>query len=74
MKKIKIEIELTESEWCELVNAVGSKYRQVLDGKYDDEGIEGLPDTEVKSKEWAEELLGIHDKLVGLLDKEGITY
>lgn len=68
-KEIKLELELTNSEWCELVNAVGTKATRVENGSYFDDDI-----TREDLKQWAVELRRIYKKVTAILDKNKISY
>lgn len=67
-KEIKLELELTPSEWCELANAVGTKADRVENGTYvGDDDWEDM-------KGWAKELRRIYKKVAAVLDKNKIVY
>ena len=62
-----IELDLTESQWCELANAVSSKAHSVENGDYDHEG-------ECDNEEWAKELQATYDIVAKALEEKGVAY
>lgn len=69
-KEIKLELVMTADEWCELVNAVGSKADLVENGDYGDPD----PEDGYDPKAWAEELREVYRKVAAVLDKNKIVY
>jgi hypothetical protein len=63
---MEITIDLTESEWCEVVNAVGMRADDVLKDEHDM--------TEDQVLAWHQELKSAQDKIASKLDEKGVTY
>lgn len=62
---MKIELELTEEEWCELANALMTRAAQV--DRIGDEG-------EVDGQAWANTLRRTYRKIAAELDEHGIPH
>jgi hypothetical protein len=67
---MKVTIDLTKGEWCELANAISSKASDIRRGRYGDRDEEEDFDPE----EWAAELESAYQKVTVALDEEGIVY
>lgn len=65
-----ISIDLTESQWCEVANAVASKVVRVRNGDYGDEDHADGFDPEA----WAEELESAYNRIADELQKKGVAY
>lgn len=62
---IKMELELTESEWLELLEALATKARIVRDGAFGDfDPLDGFD-----PEEWASQLEALYQKLTDLMEK-----
>ena len=64
---MKIEIDLTERQWAELVSAVVAKRDRVADGVYDLDEVHDLDDN------WVVELDTIYRVVTAALDDKGVT-
>lgn len=62
---IKVELELTESEWMEVLEAIATKARFVREGAFGDfDPLDGFdPD------EWASQLEGLYRKLSDIVER-----
>lgn len=67
---MKIELDLTESQWCELANAVASKATLVERGDYGDADPEDGFDPDA----WAAELNGIYNIVSRVLCEKGVSH
>ena len=67
---MKVTLDLTKVEWCEVANAVSSKANDVRRGRYGEPDPIDVFDPE----EWANELDAAYNKIAAELDKEGIPY
>lgn len=65
---VKIELELSESQWCELANAVGSKIALVRNNAY------GELDDDHDPEAWARELESVYNRIADELQKRGVPY
>lgn len=63
---MEITIDLTESEWCEVVNAISIRAEDILKDERDM--------TEDELMAWHLELKSAHDKIAEKLDEKGVTY
>lgn len=67
---MKVLIDLTLSEWCEVANAISSKASDVRRGRYGDRS----EDDDFNPEEWADELDAAYKKVCAALDEVGVTY
>lgn len=63
---MEITIDLTESQWCEVVNAVGVRADDVLKDEHDM--------TEDQAMAWHLELKESYDAIAKKLDEKDVTY
>jgi hypothetical protein len=67
---MKIELDLNESQWCELANAVASKSTLVRRGDYGDRD----PDEGFDPEAWARELDEVYEHVALKLEERGMAY
>jgi hypothetical protein len=65
---ITVPLALSDTDWCELINAVGSRARSV-----ENDGV--MPDmTETQQAAWVQQLDDIYEKVGTELSKRGVDY
>jgi hypothetical protein len=67
-KKVEVILTLTESQWCELANAIATKIDRVRRCEYEDMDDEHDPEA------WVKELESIYNRVADELQKKGVTY